>query len=180
MRSSQALVAQHDVHLCLAHSLQLFDARVAAEASIAAQAQRFTEQALHLPDIARHAVAPRRRADDVVQALLLRHALLRQIAHEQLIRFGKADAVITAEAALLKGHELGLNLVLHIAAHALDICANNGSYRGSHHEDDLRCIIFIQLHQRLLQTRHVTHDHIVLAHMRSEEAVLKAQAKAAI
>ena len=126
--SSQAFVAQHNIYLRLAHSLQLVYARVAAKAGIAAQSQRFTQQALHFPDVARHAVAPRRGTDDIVHARLLRHVLLWQITHQQLVGFRQTDAVITAEASLLEGHKLSLDLVLHITAHALDVGADDGSY----------------------------------------------------
>ena len=178
--SSQAFVAQHNIYLCLAHGLQLVYARVAAKAGIAAQSQRFTQQALYLPDVAGHAVTPRRGADDVIHARLLRYVLLRQITHEQLVGFRQTDAVITAEAALLEGHKLSLDLVLHITAHALDVGADDGSYGGGNNEDNLRRIAFIQFDNCFLQTCYVTHDNIILAHMRGEEAVLKAQAQASV
>ena len=180
MGSGQAFVAQHNIYLRLAHSLQLVYARVAAEAGIAAQSQRFTQQVFHLPDVACHAVTPHRGADDIVHACLLRHALLRQIAHQQLIGFRQADAVITAEASLLEGHQLSLDLVLHITAHALDVGADDCSYGGSYDEDNLRRIAFIQFDKRILQTCYVTHNNIVLTHMRGKEAVLKAQAQASV
>ena len=142
--SGNAFVAQHNIYLCLAHRLQLVYARVAAKAGIAAQAQCFTQQVFHLPDVACHAVAPRRGTDDVVHARLLHYILLWQVAHEQFVGFGQADAVITAEAALLEGHKLSLDLVLHITAHALDVGADDGSYGRGYDEDNLRRIAFIQ------------------------------------
>ena len=144
MGSGQAFVAQHNIYLCLAHGLQLVYAGVAAKAGVAAQSQRFIQQALYLPDVACHTVAPRRGANDVVHACLLRCILLWQVAHEQFVGFSQADAVITAEAALLEGHKLSLDLVLHITAHALDVGADDGSYGGGYDEDNLRRIAFIK------------------------------------
>ena len=142
--SSKAFVAQHNIYLCLAHGLQLVYAGVAAKAGITAQSQRFIQQALYLPDVTCHAVAPRRSTNNVVHACLLRYILLWQIAHQQLVGFGQADAVITAEAALLEGHKLSLDLVLHITAHTLDVGADDGSYGGGNNKDNLRRIAFIK------------------------------------
>ena len=178
--SSKAFVAQHNIHLCPAHILQLLHARVAAKAGVTAQLQRFAQQTLYLPYIAFHAVTPHRGAYDIVHAFFLRNALLRQITHQQLIRFSQTNAVIAAEAALLKGYELSLDLILHITAHTLDIGADNGSYGRCNDKNNLRRIIFIQFDKRILQTCYVAHDNIVLAHMRGEEAVLKAQAQASV
>ena len=180
MGSGKTFIAQHNIYLCLAHSLQLVYAGVAAKAGITAQVQRFIQQALYLPDVACHAVAPRRGADDVVHACLLRYVLLWQIAHEQLIGFRQTDAVITAEAALLEGHKLSLDLVLHITAHALDIGADDGSYGRGNNEDNLRRIAFVQFDNCFLQTCYIAHDNIIFAHMRGKEALLKAQAQASV
>ena len=103
-----------------------------------------------------------------------------QITHKQLIRFRQTDTVITAETSLIKGYELSLDLVLHITAHALDVGADDGSYGGGYNEDNLRRIAFIKFDNCFLQTCYVTHDNIILAHMRGEEAVLKAQAQASV
>ena len=178
--SGKAFIAQHNIYLCLAHSLQLVYAGVAAKAGITTQVQSLIQQALYLPDVASHAVAPRRGADDVVHARLLHCILLWQVSHEQLVGFRQADAVITAEAALLEGHKLSLDLVLHITAHALDVSSDDGSYGGGYDEDNLRRIAFIQFDNCFLQTCYVAHDNIVLAHMRGEEAVLKTQAQASV
>lgn len=94
--------------------------------------------------------------------------------------FLPSDTVITAEASLFKGYQLGLDLILHIAAHALDVSSDDGSHGRGYDEDNLRRIAFIQFNDGILQACYVTHYNIILAHMRSEHAVLKAQAQAAV
>ena len=69
------------------------------------------------------------RSDEVDGVRLGFRFIHRQLLHQQFVGLGQADRVVPPEAALFKGDEFGGDLLLHIAADALDVGADDRRHR---------------------------------------------------
>ena len=170
---------QHQIDLGTAHLLDLLHTGVQTQAGVQLHAEGLPHQTLDLPHIAFHAEEASGRAKNVVRSGLAGNVRFGNVLRQQAICRLNAHAVVAPKAALLKGDQTGVDLLLHVGANALQVGADDCRYRGGHHEDHPRMIPLIHLHQRLFQPGDVAHHHVVLTHVGGEQTVLLIHAQLA-
>ena len=148
------------------------------EAGAHLHAEGLAHQAADLIQVAAGAVSAGGQAEQVVRAFNALIGGRYGMLGDQPVCLAQADAVVAAEAALLKGDEAGAHLFLHVGAHAAQVGSDDGGDGRGDHEDHARRVALVDLHERALQPRDVAHDHVVLAHVGGEQAVLLVHAEA--
>ena len=178
LRRRQRLAAQDEVELRRAAALNGFHVRIQTEAGAHLHAEGLAHQAANFIAVAAGAVSAGGEAEQVVRAF---DALIGRrycMLGNEPVGLAQANAVVAAEAALLKGNQPGAHLFLHVGAYAAQVRADDGGDGRGDHEDNARRVGLIDLHERALQPGDVAHDHVVFAHVGGEQAVLLVHAEA--